>query len=50
MGASLLVAQVSMSFELLETLLLTGGKRDLNVARPAPPEGLTLEHVFYDNY
>lgn len=39
-----------MSYDVLQMLLLTGGKRGLNVARPAPPEGLTLEHVYYDNY
>lgn len=31
--------------------LLNGGlSRQENNAKPAPPEGLTLEHVFYDNY
>jgi tRNA U38,U39,U40 pseudouridine synthase TruA len=49
-GASLLVSQGGMSYELLEMLIKTGGKRGLNLARPAPPEGLTLEHVYYDNY
>ena len=49
-GASLLVAQGGMKMELLEEILHTGGKRNINVSRPAPPEGLTLEHVYYDHY
>lgn len=50
MGASLLVAQGGMEYELLKTIIETGGLRKLNLARPAPPEGLTLEHVYYDHY
>eukprot|EP00596_Hydrurales_sp_CCMP1899_P004210 CAMPEP_0119046234 /NCGR_PEP_ID=MMETSP1177-20130426/45275_1 /TAXON_ID=2985 /ORGANISM="Ochromonas sp, Strain CCMP1899" /LENGTH=251 /DNA_ID=CAMNT_0007019109 /DNA_START=294 /DNA_END=1049 /DNA_ORIENTATION=+ len=49
-GSSLLVGQGEMKYELLQSLLHTGGKRIENSAQPAPPEGLTLEHVFYDNY
>jgi tRNA pseudouridine38-40 synthase len=49
-GASLHVAEGNMSLAELQDLLLTAPGRDYNPARPAPPEGLTLEHVYYENY
>jgi tRNA U38,U39,U40 pseudouridine synthase TruA len=49
-GASLHVAEGNMLFSQLQELLLTAPGRDFNPARPAPPHGLTLEQVYYDNY
>jgi tRNA U38,U39,U40 pseudouridine synthase TruA len=51
-GASLHVAQggVGLDFNLLGSLLHDARDRDDNKAKPAPPEGLTLEHVYYDHY
>ena len=53
-GSALHVAQggAGMNYELLVSLLHEGKDRDRddNKAKPAPPEGLTLEHVYYDHY
>lgn len=51
-GASLHVAQggAGLDYDLLGSLLHDGRDRDDNKAKPAPPEGLTLEHVYYDHY
>eukprot|EP01036_Dinobryon_divergens_P036686 gene36686-47822_t len=50
-GTSLHVA-CGRGFDLehLKGLLRDAPGRMANKARPAPPEGLTLEHVYYDNY
>lgn len=51
-GSSLSVAQggSGIDFELMQKLLHEGCDRKMNKAMPAPPEGLTLEHVYYHHY
>ena len=49
-GSSLLVAAGQMPLEHLQYLLLKAPSRLENKAGSAPPEGLTLEHVFYPDY
>lgn len=49
-GSCLQVAQGTMSLQELRSLLVEAPGRLSNSARPAPPEGLVLEHVYYDNY
>jgi tRNA pseudouridine38-40 synthase len=51
-GSSLHVAQggAGLDFASLQTLLHEARDRDDNKAKPAPPEGLCLEHVYYDHY
>jgi tRNA pseudouridine38-40 synthase len=49
-GTSLLVANGGMQLETFKKLLEPGSDRLQNKAKPAPPEGLTLEHVYYDHY
>lgn len=51
-GSSLHVAQggVGLDYAFLQTLLHEARDRDDNRAKPAPPEGLCLEHVYYDHY
>jgi tRNA pseudouridine38-40 synthase len=53
-GSSLAVATGNMPEEYLQRLLLLVGEsnytRKDNDAKPAPPEGLTLERVYYDHY
>jgi tRNA pseudouridine38-40 synthase len=49
-GTSLEVAAGRMSLQELKTLLDDAPDRTKNKAKSAPPEGLSLDHVFYDNY
>lgn len=49
-GASLHVAEGKMDLAYLQALLEHGAGRDSNPAAPAPPEGLVLEQVYYDDY
>ena len=49
-GSSLLVAAGQMPIEHLEYLLSHAPSRLENKAGSAPPEGLTLEHVFYPDF
>jgi len=49
-GSSLLVAEGSMSFATLEDLLERHPSRLENKAKSAPPEGLTLEKVYFRHY
>lgn len=49
-GTSLHVAAGNMPFHALQALLLTSPPRNENIAMPAPPQGLTLEHVYYDHF
>ena len=49
-GTSLHVAAGNMPIDALQTLLLTSPPRNDNIAMPAPPQGLTLEHVYYDHF
>ncbi len=50
MGASLAVAAGHLPFSKVEELLKQSRDRDDLKARSAPPEGLTLEYVYYTNY
>ena len=50
MGASLAVAAGHLPLSKVETLLKEATDRDDLKARSAPPEGLTLEYVYYTNY
>jgi len=49
-GTSLFVASGDMAFETLQALLQNGGSRNDNKAKSAPPEGLCLEHVYYEGF
>lgn len=50
MGCSFMVASGNMPIEELRRLIDDAPSRLENAARSAPPEGLTLEHVYYDSY
>lgn len=49
-GTSLHVAAGRMSIDKLHSLLIEAPFRHENKAKSAQPQGLTLEHVFYDHY
>jgi tRNA pseudouridine38-40 synthase len=49
-GTSLHVAAGHMSISALRRLLEDAPPRTSNVALPAPPQGLTLEHVYYNHF
>lgn len=49
-GTSLHVAEGKMSKSELQRLLAEAPGRQANKAESAPPEGLVLEHVYYDHY
>ena len=49
-GTSVRVAEGKMELSQLQELLQNAPGREQNPARSAPPEGLVLEHVYYDNY
>jgi tRNA pseudouridine38-40 synthase len=49
-GTSWEVAQGRLPSGLIESLLKDAPSRNANKAKSAPPEGLCLEHVFYDHY
>jgi len=49
-GTSICVAQGKMPLSRLQELLEHAPGREHNPAKSAPPEGLVLEHVHYDNY
>ena len=49
-GTALDVAWGKTSEEEFLMLLHSGARRQANKSKPAPPEGLTLEQVYYDDY
>lgn len=49
-GSSLWTARGVFTMSELEALIHEAPGRNANCAKPAPPEGLTLDHVFYDHY
>ncbi|KAI2500378.1 tRNA pseudouridine synthase [Fragilaria crotonensis] len=49
-GTALDVAWGNISEEQFLMLLHSGARRQANKSKPAPPEGLTLEQVYYDDY
>jgi tRNA pseudouridine38-40 synthase len=49
-GASMCVAEGRMSLEKLVWLLQEAPGRTENPSKSAPPQGLWLEHVYYDHY
>ena len=49
-GTALDVAWGNKSEEQFLMLLHSGARRQENKSKPAPPEGLTLEQVYYDDY
>ena len=49
-GSCLHVAAGNRPMEFLQELLEKSPSRLANEAMPAPPQGLTLQHVYYDHY
>jgi tRNA U38,U39,U40 pseudouridine synthase TruA len=49
-GTALDVAWGNLPEEKFLKLLHEGASRRENKSKPAPPEGLTLEHVYYEDF
>jgi tRNA pseudouridine38-40 synthase len=49
-GTSMLVAGGKMSLSQLKNLIDSAPGREYNLGLPAPPQGLVLEHVYYEKY
>lgn len=49
-GGAYAVARGAMPMDNLQEMLAGAASRTINPAIPAPPEGLLLEHVYYDHY